>query len=41
MMKKKKYERILKAAEKGITDLGSDLTESWSQGPFKSPYLEI
>lgn len=36
-----KNERILKAAEKGITDLGSDLTESWSQGPFENPYLEI
>lgn len=37
----KKNKRILKAAEKGVTDLGSDLTKSWSQGPFENPYIEI
>lgn len=37
----KKNKKILKAAEKGVTDLGSDLTKSWSQGPFENPYIEI
>lgn len=39
--KKEKFKRNPKAAEKGISDLGSDLTESQSQGPFENPYLEI
>lgn len=37
----KKNESILKAAEKGVTDSGSDLTKSWSQCPFENPNIEM